>query len=95
MIVIVLLQIDLYPVHFAGELIISRVIVRRNGRAGSLADIAGFVCREYHRHRYFHSAFTDLRAIQVKQCIAALGQAAAIVFELHPHLVLTRWNQLV
>src|ERR1035441_10972589 len=49
-IVIVFLQIDLHPVHFAAELIVFWVIVSCNGRTGSLSDIAGLVCREYHRY---------------------------------------------
>jgi hypothetical protein len=38
---------------------------------------AGFVCRERHRYRDVHPTFTDLRAIQIKQRIPALGQASS------------------
>src|ERR1017187_5797200 len=65
-IVIILLQINLDPVHFAAELIVFWVIVGCNGRTGSLADIAGLVCREYHRYRCIYAAFTDFRSIEVQ-----------------------------
>ena len=56
MVVIVLLQIDLDPVHLAAELVAVGAVVRRHRRAAFLADVAGLVGGEDHRHGLLDAA---------------------------------------
>src|ERR1700674_4064764 len=56
-IVVVLLQIDLDPVHLTVELVVSVVVVGGNRGPSSPADVTCLICSERHRHRGFHAAF--------------------------------------
>ncbi len=93
-IVIVLLEVDLHPVHFAAELVAGRPVVRRHWRAGLLADVAGLVSGERHRHGPLDAALADGLAVDVERHAAALGDTAAVVLELHPHLVIPGRDRL-
>ena len=93
-VVVVLLQVDLDPVHLAAELVAARAVVRRHRRAVLLADVAGLVAREGHRHGLLDAALADRLAVHEERHAAALGQAAAVVLELHPHLVLAGRDRL-
>ena len=61
----------------------------------SRADVAGLVGGEGHRLGLLDPALADGLAVVVQRDVAALGQTAAVVGELHPHLVLARGNRLV
>src|SRR6185436_20497421 len=88
MIVIVFLEIDLHPVDLAAELVAAGAVVRRNRRSGFLPDVAGLVAREDHRRGHLDTPFSVLLAVNVERDRAALGQAAAVVLELHAELML-------
>ena len=88
MIVIVLLEIDLHPVDLTRELVMAIAVVGRYRRTGFLADVAGFIEGEGHRHGDVDPPFTRRFAVDEEMNDAALAQAAAIVLELHPELVL-------
>ena len=51
------------------------------------ADVAGLVGRVAHRDGPLDAALADRLAVDVEGDVAALGQAAAVVLELHAHLV--------
>src|SRR5580693_7716899 len=65
-IVILLLQVDLNPVDLAVELVVLRVVIGGDRRSGSLADVAGLIGREQHRHGLLHSALADLFAVHIE-----------------------------
>ncbi len=64
-------------------------VVRGDGGAGLVADVGGLVGREDHRLGHLDAAGCPTGSPSWKQGdVAALGQSAAVVGELHPHLVL-------
>ena len=70
-------------------LLFAFVVVADRGR-GVAPDVGRLVRREDQRHGCLDAAFTHLRSVQVERDGAALGEAAAVVRELHPHLVRSR-----
>ena len=71
-----------------GELAVLRAVVVAHRRRGVRADVGRLVGGEEHRHRAVDAAVADLLAVEEERDVAALPEAAAVVGELHPHLVL-------
>ena len=87
----ILAEVDLDPVHLAAELRASRSDSRRSpanrirlptSQVSSAEKIDGL--------GLIHAPFAGLLAVHVQRDRAALRQAAAVVLELHPHLVRAR-----
>ena len=70
-----------------------RVLVADAG-AGVAADVGGLVAGEDHRNGCVDAAVADLVAVDVERDGRALGETAAVVVELHPHLVVARRERL-
>ena len=70
------------------------VVADRRGAVG--ADVGGLVGREDHRHGHLDPARRRPLSPSTKSVdVAALAESAAVVGELHPHLVLARRDRLV
>jgi len=93
-VVIVLLQVDLHPVDLTTKLVIARAVIRRDRGALILADVAGLIGGENHRYRHVDAALAVLLAVYIERDRAPLRQAAAVVLELHTHLVLAGGDRL-
>ena len=93
-IMVVLAEVDLHPVDLAGEGTGLAVVVGRDRRAALAADVCRLVGGKYHGDGLLNASFAHLPAVVVERDLAALGQAAAVVGKLHPHLVLARWDCL-
>jgi hypothetical protein len=63
-------------------------VVLRHHRAALHADVAGVVGGEDHRRGSGHPALADPVAVQEQRDVAALAEPAAVIGELHPHLML-------
>ena len=72
----------------AVESVAARAVIRGDGRAAVLADIAAVVGGEDHRLSHRNSPFADLLAVDKERHLAALAEAAAGVGEFHADLVL-------
>src|SRR3954471_16177657 len=83
----VLAEVDLHPVDSAGEDAGLAVVVVADRGGGVSSDVGGLVRGEDQRHGCLDAAFTGLVAVEVERDGAALCGAAAVVGELHPHLV--------
>src|SRR4029453_7726262 len=94
-VVIIFAEIDLHPVDLAGEPAAVHGVVGGNGGAGFVADIRCLVGGEDHRLGGSDAAGPDSCAVVVQGNVAALGQPAAVVGELHPHLVCAVRDRLV
>ena len=86
-VVVVVAEVDLYPVDPAGEPAGRWGVVGGDGGAGLVADVGGLVGGEDHRLGDLHAAGADVVSVVVQGDVASLGQSAAVVGELHPHLV--------
>ena len=64
-----------------------RRVVGADGGAGLVADVGGLVGREDHRLGRADPSGADGVAVVVQRDVAALGETAAVVRELHAHLV--------
>ena len=84
MIMTVLLQVDLDPVHLAAEFIVPRIVVRRNRRTSSPPHVTGLISREHHWHRYIHATFADRQTESIDNQIA-LGLFYTGVFDSRSH----------
>src|SRR4029079_9480160 len=84
----VVAQVDLDPPDVAVELAVvgSVVVAHRRGRVDP--DVGRLVARERHGFRALDAALPDRGAVEVERHRATLREAAAVVRELHPDLVL-------
>src|SRR3954447_3071083 len=89
-VVCVVAEVDLHPVDRTGEdAAFACVVVAHRGSAIS-SDICGLICGEDQRHGCLDAAFTGLVAVEIERDSAALRRAAAVIGELHPHLMRAR-----
>ena len=91
-VVIVGADVELHPVDLPGEPTVSGRVVGCDGGARLLTDVSRLVGGEDHGMRGLHTAGADSRAVVEEGDVAALGQSAAVVGELHAHLVGTGRN---
>src|SRR5690242_9114377 len=84
-----LVDVDLDPAHFPGELAVPGAIVVANGRGAVGSHVTRLVAGEQHRHGSLDPSLSDLLPVDVEFHVAALAQTPAVVRELDPHLVLT------
>ena len=82
-----LVDVDLDPADPPGEGVVGPVVVA-DGSGAVATEVQRLVRGEEHRHGVLDAALTDLVAVEVERDVAALGQAAAVVGELHADLVL-------
>ena len=78
---------SLHPIDLAGELVAGTGVVVTDGHSGVAAEVAGLVTGVDHRDGGLDAALADLPVVDVERDEAALGQAAAVMGELHPDLV--------
>src|SRR3954469_7490130 len=78
---------ELHALDAAIEPVAARAVVRRNGSAAVLADVAAIVGREDHRQRGGNDPFTDLLPVGIQSHLTALSKPSAVIAELHAHLV--------
>src|SRR6186713_2379979 len=88
----VLPEVDLHPVDRAGEDAALAVVVIADRGSGVPSDVGGLVCGEDQRHGCVDAAFTGLVTVEVEADGAALGGPAAVVRELHAHLLRSGWD---
>ena len=62
-------------------------VVVADGGGAVDTDVGGFIAGEEHRLGGFDAASADPGAVQVEGDVAALGEAATVVAELHAQLV--------
>src|SRR6476469_665684 len=86
-VVVVGAEVDLDPVDLAGESAGFGGVVGADGCAGFVADVGGFVAGEDHWLGGGDAAGADGVAVVVEGDVAAFGEAAAVVGELHADLV--------
>src|SRR6185437_16254849 len=79
---------DLDALDSAVEGVAARAVVRGNGGAAILADVAAVVGGEDHRLSHRDGAFADLLAVDKERDLAALAEAPAGVGEFHANLAL-------
>ena len=91
----VLAEVDLHPLDVAVEVRVGGVIVVADRCAAVAANVGLVVQGEDHRLRPVDAPLADLFAVDVEGDGAALGHAASVVGELHPHLVLAGRDLLV
>ena len=80
---------DLNPSDPTVERIPSSTVVRRDRRAGIIADIAAIIGGEDHRGCGRYLSLTDLLAIDIERCRPALPKTSAGIGKLHADLMLT------
>jgi hypothetical protein len=90
-----LVDVALHPEDFAGELAVSLAVVVADGCRGVAANVGCLVSREDHGDCSVHAPLADLLPVEVERRGAALADAAAVVGELHPHLVLAGGDRAV
>src|ERR1700731_808945 len=93
MILIIRPQIELDPVNFAAESVAAWAVIRRDRRTFILADVAGLIAGVDHRDRHVQAAFAVFLAVHVQRDGTPFGQAAAVILELHAHLVFASGNR--
>src|ERR1039458_9136273 len=90
----VLAQVNLYPLDLPVELRAGTRIVVTNRCAAVATNVCLVVQGKEHRGAWLDAPLAGLPAVDVEGDIATLAQAASIVGELHPNLVLARRNRL-
>ena len=86
-VVVVVAEVELDPGDLAGEPARVSGVVGRDRGAGLVADVGRLVGREDHRLGELDATGAHGCAVVVQRDAATLGQAAAVVGELHPQLV--------
>src|SRR3954454_4228824 len=92
LVVVVEAQVDLDPLHAAGEP--PPLVVRGDRGAELVAHVTGLVGAEQERLGALDVALADRDAVDVQRHVAALADAATVVGELHAHLVLAGGDRL-
>src|SRR4029079_7039175 len=80
-------DVDLPPLDGALEAALLRGVVVADGRGRVRTDVARLVGREDHRNRDFDAALAGPGGLGEDTDRAALAEAAAVVVELHAHLM--------
>src|SRR5690349_21538022 len=83
----VLAEIDLHPVDRTGKDAAVAVVVVANRGGGVPSAVGGLIRGEDQRYRCLDATLTGLVAIKVERHRAPLCGAAAVVGELHAHLM--------
>src|SRR6478736_1036472 len=86
-------DVDLDPLDGPGEAAALRGVVVTDRRGRVRADVARLIGREDHRDGGLDAALAGLRAVEVEGDGAALAEAAAVVGELHAHLMGAGWDR--
>jgi hypothetical protein len=88
-----LVDVDLHPPNAAVELASARFIVVADRGGAVAAEIRGLVPGEHHRHCRFDPPLADPLAVEGRG--PPLAEAAAVVVELDPDLVLSGRDRLL
>src|ERR1039458_2565026 len=80
-------KVELDPVDCAAETVAARAVIRRDRRTLILPDVAGLIGGVDHRYRHVEASLAVFLAVHIQRDSASFGQAAAVVLELHAHLV--------
>ena len=85
-----LVDVELHPADPPGERVAPGAVVIAHWGGAVCSDVRRLVRREHHGHRPIDATLAHLATVEVEGDGAALGEAPAVVRELHPDLVLTR-----
>src|ERR1700742_2456844 len=72
-----------------------RPVVRGYGRPGVRPRVTGFVCGESHRLRLLDSSCADGLPVAIEGDGTPFAETAAVVTELHPHLMIAGRDGLI
>src|SRR6478736_8244418 len=93
--VAVVAEVDADPVDLAGEAAGPGRVVRGDGGPGLVADVGRLVGRDDHGLSRLDAAPPDRPVVVEQGDVTTLGQAAAVIRELHPDLDMTARHRFV